>query len=306
MHPLSRLVVLFFLPALAFAQDVPPPSNGRVSKVRPDYETNPAADPARPTVTNPAHIPPPGYLQFEQGFLQGAGSPGLDSQFSLVQTTKLSLTHYILVQVGDQPYAYTQPQSNDTGDVVVGAQFLFNDEEEGHSRVPTVAIGLNHRIYAGTAPNLDIGGLSNGVLLLVSGDLFGLHYDTNYIFNEQPGNMSTHPIPGTVAQTVRRLQFGQTLSVTRQINQPLAFTGELWHFTQPLVSNTRSNNFSQRSNAVGLLATFGYTVRPTLVLDCGAERGLTTTSTVWEGFVGFTYLLPHRLWPQRSRHATSQ
>ncbi len=299
------LLILLLAPATLRAQPAPTPADDlpttaaaapRPSRVRADYETNPAADPARPTVTNPAHIPPPGYLQFEQGLLEAAGSPGLDSQFSLVQTTKLSLNHRILIQAGDQPFAHTSPRSNDTGDLTLGAQFLFNDEEEGHSNIPTIAIGYNGRIRSGTAPNLDTGGYSNSVLLLVSGDLFGLHYDTNYLFNEQPGD----PSPRT-GQTVRRLQFGQTLSVTRQITKPFSLTAELWHFTQPLVTTDRSGLPSPRSNAVGFLLTPGYTLRPNIVLDCGFDRGLTSTSTIWEGFAGITYLLPHRVFPARKR-----
>ena len=261
MRLLYALILLAFPPAL-HAQpavklsdpDLPAPvttvpdaaaaaAGTRPHRSRIDYESNPAADPARPTVTNPAHIPPPGYLQFEQGFLQAAGSPGLDSQVSLVQTTKLALNHRVLIQAGDQPFAHTSPPSsgpaNAPGDLILGTQFLFNDEEEGHSRVPTIAIGYNGRVRSGTAPNLDTGGYSNSVLLLASGDLFGLHYDTNYLLNEQPGDPSALPGPH-FAQTVRRLQFGQTLSVTRQVNKPLSLTAELWHFTQPLVSSTRS------------------------------------------------------------------
>ena len=33
-----------------------------------------------------------------------------------------------------------------------------------------------------------------------------------------------------------------------------------------------------------------------LVIDGRFDRGLTNTSTHWEEFIGFTYLLPHRLW----------
>ena len=32
-----------------------------------------------------------------------------------------------------------------------------------------------------------------------------------------------------------------------------------------------------------------------LVFDGGFQRGLTSTSTQWEVFAGFTYLVPHRL-----------
>jgi hypothetical protein len=62
--------------------------------------------------------------------------------------------------------------------------------------------------------------------------------------------------------------------------------GELWHFTQPLTSK----------NAVGNLWAISYPVRDNLVLDAGFDHGLTSSSTQWEGFLGFTYLLPHRLW----------
>jgi hypothetical protein len=37
-------------------------------------------------------------------------------------------------------------------------------------------------------------------------------------------------------------------------------------------------------------------VRKNLVVDVGFNRGLTSTSTRWEAFAGFTYVLPHRLW----------
>jgi hypothetical protein len=47
---------------------------------------------------------------------------------------------------------------------------------------------------------------------------------------------------------------------------------------------------------VGNLWALGYNVRKTLVFDAGFNRGLTSTSTRWEAFIGFTYLLPHGLW----------
>jgi hypothetical protein len=35
---------------------------------------------------------------------------------------------------------------------------------------------------------------------------------------------------------------------------------------------------------------------PSNIRKRGFNRGLTSTSTRWEVFVGFTYLLPYRLW----------
>jgi hypothetical protein len=34
-------------------------------------------------------------------------------------------------------------------------------------------------------------------------------------------------------------------------------------------------------------------------MDGGFQRGLTNTSTHWEMFAGFTYVLPYRVWKQR-------
>jgi hypothetical protein len=63
-------------------------------------------------------------------------------------------------------------------------------------------------------------------------------------------------------------------------------SGEIWRFTQPFLG----------SNAVGNLWAVGYTARRNLVFDAGFEKGLTSTSTHWEAFGGFTYLLPKKLW----------
>ena len=83
-----------------------------------------------------------------------------------------------------------------------------------------------------------------------------------------------------------RLQTGESLSISHSLKPPFGATGEIWHFTQPF----------QAGHAVGTLWAVTYTPRPTLVFDAGFNRGLTGSSTRWEAFVGFTYLLPHRLW----------
>jgi hypothetical protein len=92
---------------------------------------------------------------------------------------------------------------------------------------------------------------------------------------------------------VRRAQLAQTLSISHPLAlshhwKKFTISGELWHFTQPFL----------KANAVGNLWAISYPLHPNLVLDAGFDRGLTSTSTHWEEFVGFTYLLPHRLWPK--------
>ena len=258
----------------------------------------PEANPSRPTISNPAHIPPVGYLQFEQGFLQANGSPsGLDGQFSLVQAMRLSVHRRVMVQFQSQPIAVSRfvatsseaaSSQLDPGDLVLGIQGVLIREA---GRKPTIAIGYLHRVRAGSAPDLDIGSFSQSAVVLVSGDLGSFHYDSNFSISEQ------------VADPIRRAQFGQTLSVTHDLlpeslHDKLEVTGEIWHYTQPLVDTTRTGAPSPQSNAVGTLWTLGYTLRPNLVLDAGFARGITSTSTAWQGVAGFTYLLPDRLWSQ--------
>ncbi len=246
-------------------------------------------------------------MQFEQGILRANPSVGGNrSQFSIVQTTKLALTHHLMVQIADQPFARTtldasaspsgrSSTQNDTGDIQLGVQALLNDIEEGYGHAPTIAIGYQKTVRHGTSPDIDLGGIQQGFTLYASGNGAGLHYDSNMVFNEQTSVVPAGP--GT--RTLRRAQFGQTLSLTRQITAPFSVTAELWHFTQPFITADVNGKPVARANAVGLLITPGYNLRANLVLDAGFSRGLTSTSTHWQTFAGFTYLLPHRLWPQR-------
>ena len=269
------------------------------STSKPDDVQIPEAYPSRPTITNPAHIPPVGYVQFEQGFVQANDSPsGLAGQFSLVQGIRTSLHPRLMVQFSSQPLARSRAAATlggpagsrwDPGDLTLGLQGLLIKQV---GRRPAIALGYLHRVRAGSAPDLDIGSFSQSAVLLVSGDLDKFHYDSNFIVSEQ------------ISDPIRRAQFGQTLSVTHalfpeNLHDKLEVTGEIWHFTQPLVNTTRSGEASERSNAVGMLWALAYVLRPNLVLDGGFDRGLTSTSTAWQGFAGFTYLLPHRLWSRK-------
>jgi hypothetical protein len=128
-------------------------------------------------------------------------------------------------------------------------------------------------LYESPAPELDVGTFRERGIILISQDLAGFHHDGNLVVTEQTDN------------GVRRAQFGQTLSISHRLRR-FTISGELWHFTQPFL----------RSNAVGNLWAISRTLREGLVIDAGFDHGLTNTSTHWEVFVGFTYLLPHRLW----------
>jgi hypothetical protein len=235
----------------------------------------PVANPGRPTVSTPATLTPVGYLQSETGFLGAWHSPELSSQSSFNEVIKFSVSKRIQFLLSNEPFANSpadRETMNSTGDVSLGVQAVVLPGERAR---PTISLSYFHRVYAGDAPDLDIGSPRNSALVLASGDIKGFHYDSNFVVNEM------------VAAEISRTQFGQTLSVSHDLGEKLGITGEIWHFTQPFLA----------SNAVGNLWALNYNLRQNLVLDGGFDHGLTSTSTRWEVFAGFTYLLPHKLLP---------
>jgi hypothetical protein len=234
----------------------------------------PEANPGRPTVSTPATLTPTGYLQFESGVLWANHSGEFSTRTGLNEVVKLSVVPRLELLAAAEPVVHYRAQgitANGVAEVFLGVQAVLSP---GEGAKPTVAVSYFHRAYDGGAPELDFGSPANSFLLLASADVKGFHYDANAMFNELgQGN-------------VRRPQFGQSLSISHPLKGKFTLSGEIWHFTQPFL----------RGNAVGNLWAVSYAARKTLVFDGGFNRGLTGTSTRWEAFVGFTYLLPHRLW----------
>ena len=271
-RPLPALLLLLLIAVVvpAAAQDAPTTPGAPVQASQPD---EPQANPGRPTVSTPATLTPVGYFQFETGYLGAWHSPEFSSQSSANEVVKFSLARRIELLAADEPFAYSRTGNQtawETGDMALGVQGVVL---QGEGARPTIALSYFHRVYAGDAPDIDIGSVRNSVLILASADVKGFHYDTNFVFNE------------VIDSGIRRAQFGQTLSVSHPLVKKFGISGEIWHFTQPFL----------RSNAVGNLWALNYNARSNLVLDGGFNRGLTSTSTRWELFVGFTYLLPHKL-----------
>jgi hypothetical protein len=260
-----KIVLCFLLFSLVIVS----PSAAQASE-----SDDPEANPGRPTVSTPATLTPVGYLQFETGVLGANHSPEFSSRSSFNEVMKLSVTPRLELIASAEPlvhYRADRTSANGTAEVFLGAQVIAIHGEDAK---PTIAVSYFRRVYDGGVPEVDFGSPRNSFLLLASGDAKGFHYDTNAIFNEQTQGV------------VHRAQFGQTLSISHHLVGKFSLSGEIWHFTQPF----------SRGHAVGNLWSVGYAARNTLVLDAGFNRGMTTTSTRWEAFAGFTYLLPHRLW----------
>jgi hypothetical protein len=235
----------------------------------------PEANPARPTVSTPATLSPVGYLQFETGSLGAVTSPEFGTRIGINQVTKLTVMPRLELLVLTEPYVHSSNSAGKNkrihpGEVFVGAQAVLIP---GDGERPTVSLSYVRRLYESPAPELDLGTFRQSGTLLISDDLAGFHFDVNFIVNEQTES-------GT-----RRAQHAQTLSISHPLKK-LTISGEIWHFTQPYFN----------SYAVGNLWAVSYPMRRNLVIDGGFDHGFTATSTNWEEFVGFTWLMPHRLW----------
>jgi hypothetical protein len=231
------------------------------------------ANPGRPTVSTPATLTQAGYIQFETGTLAANHSPEFSSRYGLNEVIKLSVVPRLELLAAVEPIVHFTSDGipgNRSAEVFLGAQAVLSP---GEGSKPTIAASYFRKVYDGGAPELDFGSPQNSFLLLASADVKKFHYDANAMFNEM------------IQDGVRRAQFGQSLSISHHLAGNFALSGEIWHFTQPFL----------RGHAVGNLWAVSYTARKTLVFDAGFNRGLTSTSTRWEAFAGFTYLLPRGL-----------
>jgi hypothetical protein len=234
----------------------------------------PEANPARPTVSTPATLTPLGFLQFETGGLGALTSGEFGTRIGINQVTKLTVLPRLEFFVQTEPYVHSSDRNGKdkeihAGEVFVGAQAIL---VPGDGARPTIAMSYVRRLYESPAPELDLGTFRQSGAILLSDDLAGFHFDANLIVTEETESGD------------RRAQLAQTLSISHPLKK-FTLSGEIWHFTQPYLN----------SNALGNLWALSYSLRRNLVIDGGFDRGLTSTSTHWEEFIGFTYLLPRRL-----------
>jgi hypothetical protein len=233
----------------------------------------PAANPGRPSVSTPATLTPVGYLQLENGILNAFHSGEFETRIGLNQVTKLTIHPRVQLTMSAEPVVWShdagQPFEVHAGGVLVGGQVVLRD---GEGASPTLAANFLASVYSGGSPDLDLGPANQSVVFLFSNDMGGFHVDANFIVNDEHKNGY-------------RAQHAETLSISHPIG-PIGLTGEIWRYSQPLIPGT----------AVGTLWAVSYAPSKILVLDAGFDRGLTDTSTRWEVFAGFTYLVPHKLW----------
>src|ERR1700747_2967419 len=117
----------------------------------------PAANPARPTVSNPATLTPVGSLQFERGFLMRSDPAEFSTRHEWNEVIKLAVSRRLEFVESSEPLVHYNAEgmtANGTAEVFLGAQVVLMP---GEGVKPTLAVSYSRRGYDGGAPALDCG-----------------------------------------------------------------------------------------------------------------------------------------------------
>jgi len=230
-------------------------------------DDEPAAVPYRPSVSTPAALSTPGWIEVEAGLLrEHDGSPA--SRDSVPTTIKLAFSPDWGVRVGADAWVRQRDdagqRTSGPGDtaVVLKRRFAVDDAS---------AFGLEAAVVLPTARRgLGDGQAGYGVNGIYSGDFGRWHTDINLVATRA----------GTVEPGTSRLQWLGAAALSTALDEHWGVVGELSGTNQRGIDSTRQ-----------FLVAASYNVSKRLVLDAGAARSLRSGTPTWSAFTGFTWLV---------------
>jgi hypothetical protein len=235
-------------------------------------ESEPAATPYRPTVSNPADLSEPGWLELEMGVQRIQGGSDLRRD-SVPVLAKLAFTENWGILVGSELGISRTDMNNEMFNGNGDTTFLVKH------RIPTATEGTAWGIEAGykspTAPDTIGSGKSD---YIVNGI-----FSTTISENVVDVNLSATRL-GVVADGEGEIQYGWAASLAHNLNDQWGVFGEL--------SGIARNATASQSQ---LMAGATYNRSKRVVLDAGAAWGLTKASQDWTAFAGVTVLMG-KLW----------
>jgi hypothetical protein len=234
------------------------------------YADSTAANPNRPTVSNPAHVTQYGVLEIEYGWDRFWPQQNI-TQTSLGGLLKFGMFCDIEFRWNTNSF-FSQSEATGThetfGDNWLGTEIRMHRQT---SRLPTMALSYSFKIPSATTENgLGSGRMDHSFTFGASESIAGFNLDFNvtqfligrtgrsgFDGNQLVALAFSHGIRG-------RLQFAGEFYGENKLNQTTpAFASSLWALT--------------------------YTVTPRLVIDGGFEAGLTSGGPHRHMFFGATY-----------------
>lgn len=227
----------------------------------------PSATPYRPTVSTPANLSEPGWVELETGGQRSHGGDSLRRD-SIPYTVKYAFTPDWGIRLGGDAWlrdvAPDGSKLSGFGDTafILKRRFALND---------ATAFGLEGGVNLPTAKD----GLGSGkVDYLITGI-----YSTNFSDYHTDINLSATRL-GQIAEDENRWQTTWAVSLSRAL-------GERWGVAGEFSGSYRRNVPSTAQ----FLAAVSYNVSKRVVFDAGAAAGLNHTSPDWSLFAGVTWLI---------------
>ena len=275
---ISRVTVITILGCLAVCDSA---LGQWIGKQTGCYADSIAANPNRPTVSNPAHVTQYGVLELEYGWDRSWPEEGI-RQTSVGGLLKFGLLCDIELRWNTTSFI-SQTDTSGThrtfGDNWLGTEIRFHRQT---TRLPTMAFNYAFKIPSATTENgLGTGRVDHSFTFGASENLARFNFD----FNFTELLIGRSGAPGSDQNQQLALAFSRT------IHGGLQFAGEFYGETQ--LSKTTPGFASS-------LWALTYTVIPRLVIDAGFEAGLTSGGPRRHAFFGATYSIAN-LYARRRR-----
>ena len=246
------------------------------------YADSIAANPNRPTVSNPAHVTQYGVLEVEYGFDrfwpeggQHQTSFGGLLKFGLLCDVEFRWNTTSLLSQTDEYGTHRT-----FGDNWLGSEVRIHRQT---GKLPTLALSYGFKIPSATTENgLGSGHVDHSFTFGASETVARVNYDfnfTQFLIGRAGGGGFEH-----------NQQFA--LAVSGPVHGGLGFAGEIYGTTELP---------SAAPGFASSLWAMTYTIVPRLVIDGGFEAGLTSGGPHRHAFVGVTYSLAN-LYSRRRKH----
>jgi hypothetical protein len=235
-------------------------------------DNEPAATPYRPSVSSPANLPEPGWLDVEMGWQRTkGGSDKYRDSFPVAAKLAFNKDWGIVVnsELGVRRTDLDNMQFSGVGDTTFQVKHRIPTADE------TTAWGISAGFKSPTA-NDTIGTGKTDYLLT------GI-YSRDFSDNHLDANLGANHIGGTTSEE-SRTQYTWAASLSHNLTEQWGVLGEL-------SGNYRRGTATTSQFLTG--ATYNYNKR--VVLDFGAAWGLATAAQDWQLFAGMTILLG-QLW----------
>jgi hypothetical protein len=234
------------------------------------YADSIAANPNRPTVSNPAHVTQYGVLELEYGWDRQWPQEGV-RQTSSGRLLKFGLLCDIELRWNTTSFL-SQIDATGThtsfGDNWLGTEIRFHRQT---TRLPTMAFSYGFKIPSASTENgLGTGRVDHSFTFGASESVAHFNFDFNF----------TEFLVGQPTASGFDTNQQLALAFSHAIRGKLQFAGEFYGDTQ---LNPTTTGFASS------LWALTYTVVPRLVIDGGFEVGLTTGGPHRHAFLGLTY-----------------